>query len=865
MRQRPNKPESVVIRDGSRMQKSPPHSPAHLLYALLLAVAIGGALWQHGHPTFTIGLIIAVIPCSAMVYLPYRFFDSLMRIILNCLLFGGILCWIIFRLKDNLPDKVLVEALCATCLIFLMNGRPKDYFYLFFITLFLFVYGALLPRMAFLYLFGAALLLFLTISYYRKTSAIAGVPAVRREVPFSLRRNWPFLLLQLLIAGGAFWFIFALMPLKDNEVPGLFETSFLTQRESVLPPALKEWMKPQKTKPSETGTSVTKEGAKPTTLDNQGKPMNIPNAGKTQSLIDGNGGASQGQDLVFYAKSPVKLYHLARLYDEYDGTTWTSSPNLQRTRMREYKAGALVASHIIEQNYTVVKLLSNRLYAAFQPTAFTLQGDYLRFRLKSSFYGSEFMPDQTITVPFKYDVAVQVFIPLPKQDSGLAAPPSPPPLPAPVPNPKKGAKPQKAPPLPPDPAWNESLSKHHYMILPQKKISKRVRELAQKITAQAATPYEKALALRDYLRSNYKYKLHAAPLPPDKEAADYFLFTLREGHCEYFAAALAVLARAVKLPSRVATGFSPGNFNTLTNMFEVYEYHAHAWTQIFIENLGWLTMDGTPPSEITSNPIPAGIGRLRDPFGDEWKVTPPEMTEKTQDFLRKDILEKAKKNQELSVIDSTLVKAVVAEEKLRESVKQKYSAAVDKIKKQDKKGGFIYKIKDFYKKAVQGITGFFSRLYDLVFSAWLLLITAIMLLIVLFKFTGMVIFEFKRKRRLRRMNRHITEAEKLFESDPRQSILDSYQAFRIALDIAGFERKRNQELLDFADELAKIDISLGENARAIFIAFYKAEYGSNPISQDEARTVFTRFTGVEEFLLKNICVVKSARNSSSRS
>lgn len=862
MRQRPNKPEPTVIKDYSRMRKSPPHSPVHLLYALLLAVATGGALWQHGHPAYTIGLILAVIPCSAMVYLPYRYFDSMMRTILNCLLFGGILCWVIFRLRENMPDKVLVEALCATCLIFLMNGRPKDYFYLFFITLFLFVYGSLLPRIAFLYLFGAALVLFLAISYYRKTSAIAGIPVIR-ELPFSLRRNWPFFLVQLLIAGGIFWFIFALMPLKDNEVPGLFETSFLTQRESILPPALKEWMKPQKTKPSDTGTSTANTGAPPTALDSQGRPMNIPNAGKSKSLIDGNGGASQGQDLVFYVKSPVKLYHLARLYDEYDGNTWTSSPQLQRVRLREYKEGAQVAAHVIEQNYTIVKLLSKRLYAAFLPTAFTLQGDFLRFRLKNFFYGSEFMEDQMISVPFKYDVAVQVFIPLPKQDSAPAAPAPPPPLPAPVP--AKGGKPSKAPPLPPDPAWNESLAKPHYLALPQKKISKRVRDLAQRITAQAPTPYEKALALRDYLRTNYKYKLNAEKLPPDKEAADYFLFELKEGHCEYFAAALAVLARAVKLPSRVATGFSPGNYNTLTNLFEVYEYHAHAWTQIFIDNLGWLTMDGTPPSEITSNPIPAGIGRLRDPFGDEWKITPPELAEKTQDFLRKDILEKAKKNQELSVIDSTLVKAVVAEEKLRENVKNKYAKAVEKIKKEEKKGGIIYKIKDFYKKAVQGIGGFFSRLYDLVFSAWLLLITAVMLLVVLFNFTRMVIFEFKRKRRLRRMNRHIAEAETLFESNPRKSILNTYQAFRIALDIAGFERKLNQELLDFADDLAKIDITLGENARSLFIAFYKAEYGSSAIAPDEARTTFSRFTRVEEFLLKNICVIKPPRDSSARS
>ncbi len=860
MRQRPNKPEPTVIKDTSRMRKSPPRSPAHLLYALLLATALGGALWQHGHPVFTIGLILAVIPCSVMVYIPYRFFGSMMRTVLNCLLFGGILCWVIYRLKGNLPDKVLIEALCATCLIFLMNGRPKDYSYLFFITLFLFVYGSLLPRMAFLYLFGTALLLFLAISYYRKTSSIAGVPAIR-EVPFSLRRNWPFFLVQLLIAGGAFWFIFALMPLKDNEVPGLFETSFLTQRESALPPALKEWMKPEKTKPSETGTSLMKEGPKPTAVDEKGKPANIPDAGKTKSLIDGSGGASQGQDLVFFVKSPVKLYHLVRLYDEYDGTGWTSSPNLQRVRTREYREGAQVASHIVEQNYTVVKLLSNRLYAAFQPTAFTLQGDFLRFRLKNSFYGSEFLPDQTITVPFKYDVAVQLLLPLPKQDS---EPVKPPPAPAPASAPAKGARPPKPPPPPPDPAWNETISKNHYLTLPSKKISKRVRDLALKITDAAPAPYEKALALRDYLRNNYKYKLHASPLPPDKEAADYFLFTLKEGHCEYFAAALAVLARAAKLPSRVATGFSPGNFNTLTNLFEVYEYHGHAWTQIFIENIGWLTIDGTPPSSLTSNPIPAGIGRLRDPFGDEWKITPPELTGKTQEFLKNDILEKARKNQELSMIDSTLVKVVVAEEKLRENVKQKYGAAIEKIKKEDKKGGIIYKIKEFYKKAVQGITGFFSHLYDLAFSAWLLLITGGILLVVLFNFTRMIIFEFKRKRLLRRMNRYIAEAEKLFESNPRQSILDSYLAFRIALDVAGFERKRNQELLSFADDLTKIDVPLGENARALFIAFYKAEYGSTPISPEEARTAFNHFAGVEEFLLKNICVVKTGRNSGPR-
>ena len=97
---------------------------------------------------------------------------------------------------------------------------------------------------------------------------------------------------------------------------------------------------------------------------------------------------------------------------------------------------------------------------------------------------------------------------------------------------------------------------------------------------------EKALALRDYLRENIPYKLYSDPIPEGRECADYFIFELKTGHCEYYATALAVMARLAGLPSRVATGFSPGNYNTLTNQFEVYEYHAHAWTQIFVEDRG---------------------------------------------------------------------------------------------------------------------------------------------------------------------------------------------------------------------------------------------------------------------------------------
>ena len=73
--------------------------------------------------------------------------------------------------------------------------------------------------------------------------------------------------------------------------------------------------------------------------------------------------------------------------------------------------------------------------------------------------------------------------------------------------PKKIVK--KAPPqkrIPWDPAWRESLRQEHYLQLPPN-LSERVKHLAHNLTRNARTPYEKAIILRDYLRTNFKYRL----------------------------------------------------------------------------------------------------------------------------------------------------------------------------------------------------------------------------------------------------------------------------------------------------------------------------------------------------------------------
>ena len=89
------------------------------------------------------------------------------------------------------------------------------------------------------------------------------------------------------------------------------------------------------------------------------------------------------------------------------------------------------------------------------------------------------------------------------------------------------------------------------------------------------------------------------------------------------------------------------------------------------------------------------------------------------------------------------------------------------------------------------------------------------------------------RNRIRRMFRLAEEAEKLQQDQPRQSVLNVYEAFRIYLDLSGIDRSTT-ELLDFADRLAGISRELSESARVIFLLFYKAEYSSVPFTPAEA-------------------------------
>jgi transglutaminase-like putative cysteine protease len=127
-----------------------------------------------------------------------------------------------------------------------------------------------------------------------------------------------------------------------------------------------------------------------------------------------------------------------------------------------------------------------------------------------------------------------------------------------------------------------------YTHLPD--VPPRVRELSNALTRPRRTPYEKAVAIEQFLRK-YPYTLDVKAAPPDRDAIEYFLFDLKQGYCDYFASSMVVLLRAQGIPARLATGYVSGKFDNNTHKFVVTEEEAHSWPEVYFPGYGWMAFE----------------------------------------------------------------------------------------------------------------------------------------------------------------------------------------------------------------------------------------------------------------------------------
>lgn len=132
-----------------------------------------------------------------------------------------------------------------------------------------------------------------------------------------------------------------------------------------------------------------------------------------------------------------------------------------------------------------------------------------------------------------------------------------------------------------------------YLPLPE--IPQRVVDRAWQIVndAGAVTRFEKARAIEAYLRL-FQYDLDVEPPPLDRDITDYFIFDLRRGYCDYSATAMTVMLRAVGVAARYASGYSMGRFDATTQQWVVTSRNAHAWTEVYFPELGWIEFEPTP-------------------------------------------------------------------------------------------------------------------------------------------------------------------------------------------------------------------------------------------------------------------------------
>ena len=309
-------------------------------------------------------------------------------------------------------------------------------------------------------------------------------------------------------------------------------------------------------------------------LEPHGTPFVNP-FGRTLALL---GQRNLGDQLVMEVQSPEPHYWQAVSFDEYDGGAWQSSDATRLTLAPTDKPliGDFQARELITETFSVYFPNSTLIFAAPQPVAInrpvwveTYPGSP---NVETTFW-SALEPlgngESYTVVSSVSDASVEHL-----QSAGTNYPQS---------------------------------IRDRYLQLP-KSLPERVRQKAQQIVAdaKATNPYDQASALEAWLRANIKYNEKIAGPEPGQDAVDYVLFDARQAYCDYYASAMAVMARSLGIPARVATGYASGTYDTERHAYEVHQFDAHTWVEVYFPQYGWVQFEPTASRPVIDRPLPGG-------------------------------------------------------------------------------------------------------------------------------------------------------------------------------------------------------------------------------------------------------------------
>lgn len=136
-------------------------------------------------------------------------------------------------------------------------------------------------------------------------------------------------------------------------------------------------------------------------------------------------------------------------------------------------------------------------------------------------------------------------------------------------------------------------------------LSVRVRQLAEgwKLRANGNFASIVAAARAHFRTEGFRYSLNPGSYE-GPQALEEFLFERKRGFCEHYAAAFATLMRAAGVPARLVLGYQGGRPNWLTNHLTILQSDAHAWTEVWLPQRGWIRVD--PTAEIAPERLSLG-------------------------------------------------------------------------------------------------------------------------------------------------------------------------------------------------------------------------------------------------------------------
>ena len=115
--------------------------------------------------------------------------------------------------------------------------------------------------------------------------------------------------------------------------------------------------------------------------------------------------------------------------------------------------------------------------------------------------------------------------------------------------------------------------------------------IAKRLMRGADNPEQYVQRVLDFLGTGYSY---SETPPKSADTLTGFLTQAKQGYCQQFSGAMALLLRMGGVPARVATGFSTGATDSKTGEYVVRDFDAHSWVEVFYPGWGWYTYDPTP-------------------------------------------------------------------------------------------------------------------------------------------------------------------------------------------------------------------------------------------------------------------------------